>query len=113
MRSVFATSLLLGLGRAIRLPTPATGPLRGSLPASFELPNGKSVILFDGVCNFCNAWVNFVLGEQSTTLPLGPALTRPAASSQTTTPTDSSNSPACSRRPAGGSSTPVDARPMT
>ena len=23
--------------------------------------NDKSVILFDGVCNFCNYWVNFIL----------------------------------------------------
>ena len=50
--------LVLGL----QMPTAATGPLQGKLPPSFSLPNGKSVILFDGVCNFCNAWVNFVLG---------------------------------------------------
>lgn len=30
--------------------------------AGFELPPGRSgVILFDGVCNFCNRWVSFVL----------------------------------------------------
>lgn len=23
--------------------------------------NGKKIILFDGVCNFCNFWVNFVI----------------------------------------------------
>lgn len=46
---------------ALRLPQSATGPLSGSLPSSFALPRGKSVILFDGVCNFCNRWVNFVL----------------------------------------------------
>ena len=38
-----------------------TGPLSGPLPPDFSLPNGRSVILFDGVCNFCNAWVGFVL----------------------------------------------------
>jgi predicted DCC family thiol-disulfide oxidoreductase YuxK len=39
-----------------------TGPLSGSLPADFELPAGRSgIILFDGVCNFCNRWVSFVL----------------------------------------------------
>ena len=38
-----------------------TGPLSGQLPADFSLPKGRSVILFDGVCNFCNAWVGFVL----------------------------------------------------
>lgn len=39
-----------------------TGPLSGAMPADFTLPRGgKSVILFDGVCNFCNAWVSFVL----------------------------------------------------
>jgi hypothetical protein len=26
-----------------------SGPLRGKLPETFSLPNGKSVILFDGV----------------------------------------------------------------
>ena len=38
-----------------------TGPLSGPLPPTFSLPNGRNVILFDGVCNFCNAWVGFVL----------------------------------------------------
>merc|ERR1711871_698257 len=38
-----------------------TGPLSGQLPPDFELPNGRAVILFDGVCNFCNRWVSFVL----------------------------------------------------
>lgn len=43
-------------------PLAVTGPLRGAMPPDFELPaGGKSVILFDGVCNFCNAWVSFVL----------------------------------------------------
>merc|ERR1719163_854764 len=32
------------------------------MPADFSLPEGrKGVILFDGVCNFCNRWVSFVL----------------------------------------------------
>ena len=32
------------------------------MPSDFELPAGRSgVILFDGVCNFCNRWVSFVL----------------------------------------------------
>ncbi|KAL1504007.1 hypothetical protein AB1Y20_010422 [Prymnesium parvum] len=39
----------------------ATGPLSGPLPPEFKLPAGRAVILFDGVCNFCNAWVGFVL----------------------------------------------------
>ena len=26
-----------------------------------NLPAGKSLILFDGVCNLCNGWVNFVI----------------------------------------------------
>jgi predicted DCC family thiol-disulfide oxidoreductase YuxK len=39
-----------------------TGRLRGTMPPDFELPEGRSgVILFDGVCNFCNRWVSFVL----------------------------------------------------
>ena len=39
-----------------------TGPLRGALPPDLELPEGRDgVILFDGVCNFCNRWVSFVL----------------------------------------------------
>jgi hypothetical protein len=38
-----------------------TGPLSGPLPDDFSLPGGRSVILFDGVCNFCNRWVGFVL----------------------------------------------------
>lgn len=28
---------------------------------SFEIPANKKVILFDGVCNFCNFWVNYVI----------------------------------------------------
>jgi predicted DCC family thiol-disulfide oxidoreductase YuxK len=40
----------------------ATGPLEGTMPSDFSLPEGRSgVILFDGVCNFCNRWVSFVL----------------------------------------------------
>ena len=32
------------------------------MPSEFKLPDGRSgVILFDGVCNFCNRWVSFVL----------------------------------------------------
>merc|ERR1719238_735687 len=39
----------------------ATGPLSG-VATDFSLPEGrKGVILFDGVCNFCNRWVSFVL----------------------------------------------------
>ena len=61
-----AGRVLLGLtsALALKLPTSATGPLIGKLPPSFSLPRGKNVILFDGVCNFCNRWVNFVLGER-------------------------------------------------
>jgi len=40
----------------------AGGPLSGAMPSGFELPGGgRAVILFDGVCNFCNAWVSFLL----------------------------------------------------
>jgi len=40
----------------------ATGPLSGPMPSTFVLPEGRSsIILFDGVCNFCNRWVSFVL----------------------------------------------------
>ena len=57
-----------GLVRAIphyaRCASPAnivTGPLSGPLPSDFKLPPGRSgIILFDGVCNFCNRWVSFV-----------------------------------------------------
>src|SRR5690606_7831218 len=28
---------------------------------SFQIPHGKKLILFDGVCNFCNYWVNFIM----------------------------------------------------
>ena len=52
MRAPAPTALLAG----------ATGPLSGAMPASFTLPeNRKGIILFDGVCNFCNRWVSFVL----------------------------------------------------
>jgi len=58
----------LSAGSATRLPQPrailtgATGPLSGQMPGDFTLPAGRSgVILFDGVCNFCNRWVSFVL----------------------------------------------------
>jgi predicted DCC family thiol-disulfide oxidoreductase YuxK len=37
------------------------GPAAGLMPANFQLPRGRSVILFDGVCNFCNRWVQFVI----------------------------------------------------
>ena len=60
----------------LRLPVAATGPLRGPTPPSFSLPNGKPVILFDGVCNFCNRWVNFVLGVQSPAQPLRSAFAK-------------------------------------
>jgi predicted DCC family thiol-disulfide oxidoreductase YuxK len=26
-----------------------------------NLPEDKTIIFFDGVCNFCNGWVNFIL----------------------------------------------------
>ena len=26
-----------------------------------NLPNDKKIILFDGLCNFCNFWVNYVI----------------------------------------------------
>lgn len=29
--------------------------------APLKIPQNKKVILFDGVCNFCNYWVNFVI----------------------------------------------------
>jgi predicted DCC family thiol-disulfide oxidoreductase YuxK len=29
--------------------------------ASAQIPFGKKVILFDGVCNFCNFWVNLII----------------------------------------------------
>lgn len=61
-QSPFAAAIAL---RRLRSGAPrlsgVTGPLSGPLPASFSLPNGRNVILFDGVCNFCNAWVGFVL----------------------------------------------------
>jgi predicted DCC family thiol-disulfide oxidoreductase YuxK len=47
-------------GGAVR--AAVTGPLAGPRPASLELPAGRSgIILFDGVCLFCNRWVSFVL----------------------------------------------------
>ena len=66
-----AGRVLLGISSALalKLPTSATGPLGGKLSPSFSLPRGKNVILFDGVCNFCNRWVNFVLGEQPARSP--------------------------------------------
>ena len=52
-------------GLAMRAPPPqmkVSGPLSGPLPPSFALPEGRSgIIMFDGVCNFCNRWVSFVL----------------------------------------------------
>merc|ERR1712087_848200 len=36
-------------------------PLSGKMPASFLRPSEKNVILYDGVCNMCNRWVNFVI----------------------------------------------------
>ena len=76
-RMPLVSRLMLGISSALalRLPTAATGPLRGNLSPSFSLPKGKSVILFDGVCNFCNRWVNFVLGERPSRTP-SPALRR-------------------------------------
>ena len=50
------------LTRTVRPIAAVTGPLEGPLPAGFELPEGRSgIIMFDGVCNFCNRWVSFVL----------------------------------------------------
>ena len=40
----------------------ATVSKDGAMPPGYTLPTGKrGVILFDGVCNFCNAWVQFVV----------------------------------------------------
>ena len=39
----------------------ASGPLSGAMPSTFARPGGRNVILFDGVCNFCNRWVQFVV----------------------------------------------------
>lgn len=36
--------------------------------------NSKQIILFDGVCNFCNYWVNFVIDHDSKNLFLFAAL---------------------------------------
>ena len=37
-------------------------PLAGTMPTNYALPpNRDGIILFDGVCNFCNRWVSFVL----------------------------------------------------
>ncbi len=36
--------------------------------------NSKKIILFDGVCNFCNFWVNFVIDHDSKNLFLFAAL---------------------------------------
>lgn len=32
---------------------------------SEKIPSGKKLILFDGVCNFCNFWVNFIIDRDS------------------------------------------------
>ena len=38
-----------------------SGPLSGVVPPG-TVPDGRAgIILFDGVCNFCNRWVTFVL----------------------------------------------------
>eukprot|EP00962_Isochrysis_galbana_P025124 scaffold7720_cov129-Isochrysis_galbana.AAC.11 len=37
------------------------GPAAGLMPANFQLPGGRSVILFDGVCQFCSRWVQFTI----------------------------------------------------
>ena len=36
-------------------------PLVEELEVRRAIPGGKSLILFDGVCNLCNGWVNFVI----------------------------------------------------
>lgn len=71
MRSLAVMHALACASRAVhpsRCPAPhailtgATGPLSGDMPADFTLPEGRAgIILFDGVCNFCNRWVSFVL----------------------------------------------------
>lgn len=33
-----------------------------------NLPNDKKIILFDGVCNFCNFWVNYVIEKDKNDL---------------------------------------------
>jgi predicted DCC family thiol-disulfide oxidoreductase YuxK len=65
---IVAASIVARRGLVPRSPAPralltgATGPLSGPMPESFSLPEGRSgVICFDGVCNFCNRWVSFVL----------------------------------------------------
>ena len=30
-----------------------------------SIPEGKSIVLFDGVCNVCNTFVNFVIDRDS------------------------------------------------
>ena len=60
----FVTPLLLSAAGQRSAPVTAvvTGPLSGPLPDTLQLPEGrKGIILFDGVCNFCNRWVSFVL----------------------------------------------------
>uniref|UniRef100_A0A7S4B4P3 Thiol-disulfide oxidoreductase DCC n=1 Tax=Chrysotila carterae TaxID=13221 RepID=A0A7S4B4P3_CHRCT len=37
------------------------GPLSGKAPTLSRLPSGRRLVLYDGVCNFCNRWVNFVI----------------------------------------------------
>jgi predicted DCC family thiol-disulfide oxidoreductase YuxK len=33
-----------------------------------HLPNDKKIILFDGICNFCNFWVNYVIEKDKNDL---------------------------------------------
>ena len=57
--------ILLSLTASARAFSTATGPLSGPMPNSFVRPGGRNVILFDGVCNFCNRWVQFVVDNDA------------------------------------------------
>lgn len=58
MRAALSLLMLSATGGAAR---GLVGPASGAMPPTFRLPAGRSVILFDGVCNFCNRWVQFVI----------------------------------------------------
>eukprot|EP00466_Bigelowiella_natans_P020258 jgi/Bigna1/81840/fgenesh1_pg.85_\ len=50
------------LSSSVRGSTSTTGQLLARQWGLEKVPdNCKAVILFDGVCNFCNAWVNIVV----------------------------------------------------
>jgi len=65
-RFIFICALIgrargMAIGSAVGPARGLVGPAAGLMPPNFRLPNGRSVILFDGVCNFCNRWVQFVI----------------------------------------------------